>query len=197
MDAAKDADYPILILIRGLPGSGKSYLANALKESIGNDKVVTLDPDATDYSSKEYLDLSKALIAEGVDAKFHPYRFLRSRAYAAITANKIIIWNQGFTNLDGFNKTVINLQAYASDHDTKLPLLVVEVEINPSVAKARVADRAKQGGHDVDEENFARFIGDYATFAGQGYDPVVVNGEDDVSNSVASVLDALHKLQQA
>ncbi|HSX17086.1 MAG TPA: ATP-binding protein [Patescibacteria group bacterium] len=185
---------PTLILIRGLPGSGKSYIAKALQESLGADNVVMLDPDATDYKSKEYLALSESLTAEGVDAKFHPYRFLRGRAYKGIETNRIIIWNQGFTNLDGFNKTVVNLQAYAADHGTTLPLLVVEVEVDPKIAKERVAKRAGQGGHDVNEENFARFINDYATFAGQGYDPLVLHGEDDVATSVAAIKKALEKL---
>jgi predicted ABC-type ATPase len=187
---------PTLILIRGLPGSGKSYLATALQESLGEENVLILDPDKVDLTSKEYHDFSDALTKEGVDEKFHPYRWSRSQAYDAIEAHKIIIWNQGFTNLDGFNKTVVNLQTYASDHGTHLPLLVVEVEIDHDLAKQRVATRVAQGGHNVDDENFARFINDYATFAGQGYDPVVVNGKDEVSVSVASVLKALKELQK-
>ncbi|HSW66547.1 MAG TPA: ATP-binding protein [Bacillota bacterium] len=188
--------HPTLIIIRGLPGSGKSHLATALCKELGEHNVVTLDPDATDYTSKAYTDLSDSLTAEGVDKKFHPYRFLRAQAYQGITGNKYIIWNQGFTNLDGLNKTVINLQTYATDHDTELPLLVVEVEIDHDIAKKRVADRVAKGGHDVNEENFARFINDYRTFAGEGYDPVVVNGEDEVSTSVATVLKALQKLDK-
>ncbi len=191
-----NSDHPTLIIIRGLPGSGKSYLAAALVKELGEDNVVTLDPDATDYTSRAYTDLSDSLTAEGVDKKFHPYRFLRAQAYQGITSNKYIIWNQGFTNLDGLNKTVINLQTYATDHNIELPLLVVEVEIDHDIAKKRVADRAAKGGHDVNEENFARFINDYRTFAGEGYDPVVVNGEDEVSASVATVLEALKKLAQ-
>jgi len=194
MITTQDRDQPTLILIRGLPGSGKSYLATALQEALGKDIAITLDPDATDYTSRAYTDLSAALTAEGIEEKFHPYRFLRSQAYEAITRSKVIIWNQGFTNLDGFTKTVVNLQTYATDHDTKLALLVIEVEVNPAIARRRVAIRAAQGGHDVPAEAFARFISDYGTFAGQGYHPIVVNGEDDVSVSVASVMQALQEL---
>ncbi len=195
IDAKKQSqDYPKLVLIRGLPGSGKSYLANAMKDSLGPDKVVTLDPDATDYKSQEYVDFSKALAADGVEEKFYPYRFVRAQAYEGIVKHKIIIWNQAFTNLDGFQKTIANLQAYAADRGTQLPLLVVEVAVNEKTAKARVADRAKQGGHNVPEEAFARFINDYASFADQGYNIVGVNGEDDIASSVAAVTKALQKL---
>ena len=183
-------------MVRGLPGSGKSYLATALQAAIGKANVVLLDPDATDQTSQEYADFSSALTAEGVDEKFHPYRFLRSKAHAGITAHKIVIWNQAFTNLDGFQKTVKNLQTYAADHDTRLPLLVVEVEVGADLAKARVAKRAEQGGHDVAKEAFARFIDEYRSFAHEGYDTVIVNGEADVSGSVASIVTALQGLRE-
>jgi thymidylate kinase len=186
--------HPTLIMVRGIPGSGKSYVVAKLQESIGKDNVVILDPDATDHSSKEYTELSSTLTAEGVDAKLHPYRFLRTNAYKAVDAHKIIIWNQAFIDLDGFGKTVNNLSAYALDHGTKLPTLVVEVEINSDIAKQRVAKRAAEGGHDVPEEAFDRFIDRYESFATKGYTTVTVNGEDDVATSVSSILRALEKL---
>lgn len=186
---------PILILIRGVPGSGKSYLAVALQAALGKETVVTLDPDATNYKGKEYAAFSEGLTKEGVDSKLHPYRFLRAQAYAAIVAHKVIIWNQAFTNLDGFDKTVKNLQAYATDHGTELPVLVVEVEISEHVAKQRVTKREQQGGHGVPDEAFARFLNEYTTFADKGYNIIVVNGEDDVARSVGIVTKALEKLQ--
>lgn len=188
--------HPTLVLIRGIPGSGKSYLAQALKRAIGEDNIVTLDPDATDYKSPEYTEMSDALTAEGVDAKLHPYRFLRGNAYKGIEAHKVVMWNQAFTNLDGFDKTIKNLQAYAEDHGTTLPVLVVEVEVAHDVAKKRVTDREQQGGHGVPDEAFARFLNEYTTFANEGYNVVVVNGEDDVEVSAKSVIHSLELLQK-
>jgi len=187
-------DHPTLILIRGLPGGGKSYIAVALQQALGEAAAVILDPDKIDLQSKEYRALSQALTAEGVDQKFHPYRYLRAQAYAAIEAHQYIIWNQGFTNLDGFQKTVVNLQTYAADHGTTLPLLVVEVEIPQHVAKARVAAREQQGGHGVSEEAFVRFIADYRSFASEGYNTVTIQGENPVAASVATIQDALNEL---
>ena len=182
---------PYLILIRGLPGSGKSYLAHALRTALGEADVVLLDPDATDYASPDYVAMSQELTEQGVDAKFHPYRWLRSQAYAGITTGKVIIWNQAFTNLDGFNKTVINLQNFAAEQTVNLPVLVVEVEISHEAAKKRVADRAGQGGHNVSAEEFDRFINDYRSFASEGYHVMSVNGESDVTESVDRILTAL------
>jgi len=186
--------HPTLIMVRGIPGSGKSYVVAKLQESIGKDDVVVLDPDAIDYSSKEYTELSSTLTTEGVDSKLHPYRFLRANAHQAIDAHKIIIWNQAFIDLDGFTKTVNNLSTYALEHDTQLSTLVVEVEINGDIAKHRVAKRAAEGGHDVPEEAFNRFIDRYESFATKGYTTVTVEGEGDVATSVSSVMQALEKL---
>lgn len=185
---------PTLILTRGIPGSGKSYLATALLKAIGNEAGVILDPDQTDYASKEYLALTKAWAAEGVQAKFFPYRFLRAKAYRAISSRKIIIWNQAFTSRDGFNRTIVNLQAYALERGIHLPLLIIEVEVSHSTAKTRVAQREAQGGHGVSEAAFSRFVNDYTSFASEGYYVVKVNGEGNVAESVAQVIRALKAL---
>lgn len=191
----QELDNPILILIRGIPGSGKSYVAAALRDTLGEDRVLLLDPDATDYKSQEYADMSKSLTADGVEAKFHPYRFLRAKAEKGIVAHKIIIWNQAFTLLGGFQRTVTYLQDYATQQGTHLPLLVVEIDVDEATARQRVAKRAEQGGHDVSEENFARFMQDYRSFSEEGFNTIAVNGNDDVSTSVAAILKALEQLQ--
>jgi len=115
---------PVLIMVRGLPGSGKSYLAQLLQKRLGGD-VVMLDPDGTDYTSGAYASFSAKLTSEGVDEKLHPYRYLRAQAYEGITDHKVIIWNQAFTNNDLLDRTIKNLQAYAAEHNEKLPAMVV------------------------------------------------------------------------
>src|SRR5690349_20447308 len=104
----QNISHPILVLVRGIPGSGKSFLVSEVEKRIGSEHVTILDPDQIDLTSQAYADFSKALTDDGVDAKFHPYRWSRAKAYAGIESNKVVIWNQAFTNLDGFNKTIIN-----------------------------------------------------------------------------------------
>jgi predicted ABC-type ATPase len=186
---------PTLVLIRGLPGSGKSSLAAALQHTIGADEVMVLDPDGIDFSSEAYTDHSAMLEAEGVESKFFPYRFLRTKAYQGILGGKIIIWNQAFTLLHGFRRTIDNLQAYATDHGITLPVLVVEVSVDRSVARKRLDFREAQGGHGVSSETFQRFLSDYRSFADQGYPTVSVNGEADIAKSVATVMAQLDDLR--
>ena len=150
--------------MRGIPGSGKSTIAQELKNALGSETVCLIDPDEIDLQSESYLALSKSLIDQGVDKKFHPYRFLRAQAHQAILNHKIILWNQAFTSLDGFEKTIINLENYAQEHNLSLPVLVTEVEIDKNAAKKRINDRVDSGGHNVPTKEFDRFVSDYKSF---------------------------------
>lgn len=188
--------HPIMVLVRGLPGSGKTYIATELRKKLGDDQVVMLDPDATDYDSKAYAEHVKAQNAEGVDPKLHAYRFLRAQAYQGIADHKIVIWNQPFTNLEIFNKMVANFNIQAEENKTTLSILVVEVEIDPAVAKKRVDKRKQAGGHGPSDDTFARFISDYTTFAPHGYTTLTVRGEDEATVSVAKIFDALQDLKK-
>ncbi len=193
MSTHSQRSYPVLIIIRGLPGSGKSYLAKALQKSI-EEPIVMLDPDATDYNSPEYKTHVKQQEAEGVDPKLHAYRFLRAQAYAGIASRKIILWNQPFTNLEIFNKMVARLHTQAEEHDTELRILVVEVDVNPQIAKERVEARKQAGGHGPSDNTFERFVRDYKSFADDGYATVSVDGSSDASVSASAILKTLNNL---
>ena len=195
MDTADTTPCPVLIMIRGLPGSGKSYVANSVRDLISNDSVIILDPDGVDYSSDDYKSFSADLKTSGVDLKLHPYRYLRSKGYKAIDEQKVIIWNQAFTHLDLLDRTIKNLQAYAVEHSTLLPVLVVEVEIDHNIAKARIAERAANGGHDVDDETYERFLSDYKSFSDYGYVVINVNGNYDVIKSAETIKSEIEKIR--
>ncbi|HEX3569058.1 MAG TPA: AAA family ATPase [Candidatus Saccharimonadales bacterium] len=193
MNGASFADHPILILVRGLPGSGKSYLTDALRRELG-ERAEVLDPDAVDQNSGAYHAFVEEQTREGVDPKLHLYRWSRAKAYTAIEAHKIVIWNQAFTNLDIFRKMIDRLETHAAEHGTTLPVVVVEVEADSETAQRRIAERVHHGGHDVPKDTFARFITHYKSYANEGFHVVSVSGSAPVHESVAAVLDALHAL---
>lgn len=187
---------PMFILVRGIPGGGKSYVTTKLHEALGQQNVVVVDPDAIDKTSDEYVNLSTSLTADGVDEKLHPYRFLRARAHQGIEDGKVVIWNQAFIDLDGVSKTIINLTTHAKEHGLELPILIVEVEIDDDVAKQRIADRVSRGGHNVPEEVMDRFIAQYRSFKDEDLNVVTVNGEDSSEVSVPKIINALENLSQ-
>lgn len=189
----EDRDCPIVILVRGLPGSGKTHVAFALRDTL-SEEVIMLDPDAIDYEGEEYAEHVKQQIADEVDPKLHAYRFSRAKAYKGIADKKIVMWNQPFTNLEIFNKMVANFRIQAEENNVELPILVVEVQTNPELAKQRVEARKQAGGHGPSGDTFNRFVNDYEPFGPHGYTTVSVNGEDDVAISVQTIMSALHQL---
>lgn len=183
----KDNKKTQIILIRGIPGSGKSYITAELEKALGK-KAIVLDPDNINYASEEYHKHVHEQIAEGVDPKLHAYRFLRAKAYEGIARGKTVIWNQPFTNLEIFNKMTANFRIQAEENSRALDILVVEIEIDHDTAKSRVISRKQRGGHGPSDQTFDRFVEDYTSFAPFGYRTVVVNGRDDPQISISAII---------
>lgn len=184
----KQPNQPVLLIIRGIPGSGKSYFAHHLYNAIGAQDAILLDPDTTDYDGLAYKRHVEEQNKEGVDPKLHAYRFLRAQAYEGIKNSQIIIWNQPFSNLEILQKVTARLEEYATDNAKHLTIILVEVAIEPAVAKQRVIKRVKEGGHGPSENTFNRFVNDYATAASLGYVVIPINGLESSSQSVSIVV---------
>jgi adenylate kinase family enzyme len=188
---------PILILMRGLPGSGKTYIAQHLlqvlesKEGVGS--VLMLDPDAIENKTDEYVQAQKQFAANGIEEKFHPYRYLRGKAERAIEKQQIIIWNQPFTFRPAFERTITHLTSYASKNGVELPVLIVEVEVDQELAYQRTVARKKAGGHGPSKERFNQFVDEYVSFSDLG-PAISVSGADDVQNAINTIKQALTEL---
>lgn len=182
-------------MVRGLPGSGKSHLTAALADAIGQDDVVVLDPDTIDLQDVKYLKFSKTLEEEGLDKAIHPFRWSRKLACDAIVERKVVIWNQPFTNRGIFERLVAFLEAHAQENGLRLPVLVVEVEIDHETAKERIAKRKMAGGHGPSDTTFMHRASEYQSYA-DGFKTVIVQGKDNVAVSLSAVLRALEDLSK-
>ena len=183
---------PALIIIRGVPGSGKSYLAQSIADHIGDNRTAIIDPDAVKPDDAAFRQLSAALTADGVDARFHVYRYLRQKAYTAMSEGKVVVWNQAFIDFDGLVITIQRLQEYAHAHGLTFPVLITEVELDPQIAQQRIATRkATPGGHGPEAAVFQQFVDDYRSFAGRGYTTLTVRGDARSDVSAAEVVRTL------
>lgn len=195
MSRTNNIPHPVIIFVRGLPGSGKSFLTSKLRAAIDDD-VVVLDPDTIDFKSDKYVQHEKDLTLQEVNPALFAYRFLRGQAYEAIAKHQIVIWNQPFTNLEIFHKMIANLRLEADKYKIDLPIMVIEVEIDPSIASNRIDTRKNQGGHGPTHATFNRFINDYTSFRNEGYDTVTVQGDDDIELSVRHIITELQTLNK-
>lgn len=182
---------PYLVIIRGIPGSGKSYVARHLAEGFSSDEYVILDPDEINTETQDYKQLIRQLLADNVDEKFHQYRYLRRRAHFGIENDKLIIWNQAFTSLKGLELTLNNLLDHAKKNSKVLQVLIVEVEVDPATARSRIEARVEAGGHDVPQSAFDQFLEDYSTWTDGQYPTLVVDGTEEISKITSLIKEQL------
>ncbi len=137
---------PWLIMIRGYPGSGKSVLAQNIKAKIINNCIL-LDPDGI---KKENLDrfCRKYRFRSSNDNRKYRYNF--SLAGEKLEKGENVVWDQPFRTFRLLRLCIDRLKSFG----VKFKLLLIELEINKSVAWQRVQKRKKKGGHGPNERKF-------------------------------------------
>ncbi len=146
----------IVVFIRGLPGAGKTFLAQKLQKEIG-DNCLVLDPDGIKNHSLEYQLFIKDLARREphLSPKFFPYRFLRNQALIHLKKGGLVIWDQPWSNLNGLKVTI----EYLTKNLSQAPLvIIVELEIAPDKAYQRIRKRIESGGHGPSRTTFLQFV---------------------------------------
>ena len=170
---------PLLIFIRGLPGSGKSHVTYALRDAINQTPVTVIDPDFIDKKDEKYQSFASQLEAEGLDSAIIPFRWLRQCAVEAARERAIIIWNQPFTNKGIFDRLVVYLKdSVTSMHNLDLQILVIEINTSAETAWDRVLKRIEAGGHGPSKDTFNKRCADYTSYK-DTYPVLELDGEVD------------------
>lgn len=192
----KEKNYPIfgptLVIIRGIPGCGKTYLAQALRTNLTFDNVEPLDPDLIDFSGDEYRGFARRLSIEEpeLDSKIYPYRYLFKKAKQALSEGRIVVWDQPFSNLRALEKTIEKLTSHVEKEGNNLKVLIIEIEIPLLIAKERIRQRKIDGGHGPEDKALENFVSTFKSADGLGYDIVSVDGTK-IDQSASSIIDKL------
>lgn len=143
---------PFLILIRGLPGTGKSTIAQDIKTT-ASDKIIILDPDTINIKSEDFLSFADDLQGK-VDSKIIPYRYLLNKGYKALEEGKNIVWCQAWTKLWGIKSAIKSLK----EKYPNLNPFVIEIEIPLNVVQERINHRVSKGGKDLNTRPLEEFL---------------------------------------
>ncbi len=143
----------LFILLRGLPASGKTTIANNFVK-VSPIAFTSLDPDTVDISSKEYRKfIPKMTKNPSPNVKMYSYLFQKS--IALLSDEKNVIWQQPWTRLAEVKLTIQNMGYYfttlgnnvwSTDLNIileKLPFgfLVVQVNISTNGCVSRYQQR--------------------------------------------------------
>jgi predicted ABC-type ATPase len=186
---------PVLIFIRGIPGSGKTHLTKDLSKRLDN--VTVLDPDAVNENDASFLHFSKNLNDAGLDRAIHVFRWLREQAIQHALNDSVIVWNQPFTDEGIFSRLVQYIVEQAKQkHGTRLRVLIVEVATPEAIAWQRVLSRKAEGGHGPDEEIFRQRVSAYVSYKDK-FDVITVDGTADFTSSVEAINLKIQSLKNA
>jgi dephospho-CoA kinase len=132
----------MLIFIRGLPGSGKTSLANELTKKltctiVDPDNIKNNDLDFTKFCKENY---NQAHHKDAILSKKILYRYNFIYAKKQLANNKIVLWVQPWSLLEGIYNTIQRLEDCGLSKSTISPL-VLDITISYRIALIRVSKR--------------------------------------------------------
>lgn len=148
---------PVLLIVRGIPGSGKSTLTDQLLKLPSLKDSLRLDPDLVDQNGDEFVKFCQSLPLE-LPIQKQIYRFLLRKAEAALKEQRSVIWEQPWRTLKGLRITLGNLAFFLTGNAdisaAPFQTVIVEINISPQKARKRVASRFQRGEHRLRPETF-------------------------------------------
>ena len=146
------ASLPSFFIIRGIPGAGKSTVSELLRQRIGQDQCLVLDPDDIMLEADEYDNFCQNLSEAKVSEKYWPYRYLVSKAIQGLSKNRIILWNQAWTKVWGIDAVLNTLNDFLPERCSNS--IVIGLDVDVSIAETRIRNRGKE----LDERSLGDFV---------------------------------------
>lgn len=172
-----------LIMLRGIPGSGKTTLGNELMHALGT-KAVGFNPDDFRYKDGKY---------DGSPASGDQiFALLDQMAISSLNCGKIVVWQRVWTTIKSYG----DLQDQVKNKLHPERLLLIEIDIQKTSAWERIAKREMSGGKQrISLEEFDYYVNRYVSLKGKIPDNefLSLKGEDDVRNNSQLIIKWLKK----
>src|SRR5581483_1224699 len=167
---------PHLVILRGLPGSGKSSVANKIKDALSQ-KIEIVDPDLIKKKDEEYINFvnHEILKEPDLEPKFLPYRYLLSKTIAFLENKKSVIWSQPFSDLEKLRYTIGKIKERTPD--LKWQTFIVDILIDKDTAIQRINDRKRLGGHGPDDRYLDEIVSKFCPAKELGFPYLSLNSE--------------------
>jgi thymidylate kinase len=163
-----------LIMIRGIPGSGKSTLSRRMLEMLGS-RATEINPDEARYKNGHFDNNSEN--EAGI------FAYLDSLAKDRLRDGGVVVWQQVWTTL----KTGRNLQDHIRDKFNPGSLILIEIDIPKEVAWERIVNRESQGGSQrITRDEFDRYVNQYISLGAviAESERILINGQDLLEKNV-------------
>lgn len=148
------------LLIRGIPGAGKSTLAKALVKKYNYNKLIILDPDLVNVNCRRYKNF-RPINTKNPANHVKKYCYLFHKAKNHLKTGGNVIWTQPWSRFSEIDLTIRNFSYYTNDQNIKiwkedlenlidaLPfyLLIVKIDISLELSKRRIS---KQNSGELD-----------------------------------------------
>lgn len=180
----------MLIVVRGIPGSGKSYLVENLVDTLKDeeaDRIIRIDPDEYRYKDTSIHKVSAFTRDLASEEELLPG--LQKMALEGISEGKIVIWEQLLTSLKKPEQVNFIRQAIYPSR-----LLFIEVVTDKSAAWERIMVRNDLGQQiGPTNEQFDDYTARYVSFQDKkvDFEYLVVNGEKPAEENVKLILSRL------
>lgn len=172
-----------LIMLRGIPGSGKTTLGDKIMESLGT-RAIGLNPDDFRYIDGKY-DSSPT-------SGDQIFALLDKMAFDSLKCGKIVVWQRVWTTLKSYDD--LEDQIINKLHPNRL--LLIEIDTPKNVAWERIVRRERLGGkQQISPDEFDYYVNRYVSLRNNipENEFLSLKGEDSVERNSEIIIERLKK----